>query len=112
MSGFPDCGFPAYFCHYVFHRKLLLSQKAAKIENPAGPIFRAFFSLSFMAKISLESLCKQGRDPNDIFALKEKGKIALKIGPVGFSIFFLLFEYSLKNTFRVAKISWKTRRDP
>ncbi len=57
------------------------------------------------------------RDSNDIFALKDKGKIALKIGPDGFSIFCLVFEYSLKNMFRVAKISWKTtlwktRRDP
>ncbi len=31
-SGFPDYGFPAYFCHFkhVFHRKLLLSQIAAR----------------------------------------------------------------------------------
>ncbi len=48
------------------------------------------------------------RDSNDIFAPKGKGKIALKIGPARFSIFCLQFEYSLKNMFRVANISWKT----
>ncbi len=57
------------------------------------------------------------RDPNDIFALKDKEKISLKFGPAGFSIFCLVFEYSLKNMFSVAKIGWKTtlwktRRDP
>ncbi len=83
------------------------SNSRQKIENPAGPIFRAIFPLSFRAKISLESLCKQlellftdfrkrcsnslQRDPNDIFALKDKEKIALKIGPVGFSILRLVF---------------------
>ena len=63
----------------------------------------------------LESLCKQlellfadfwkrcsnclQRDPNDIhvFALKDKEKIALKIGLPGFSIFRPLFEFSLKK---------------
>ncbi len=100
------------------------SNSRQKIENPAEPIFRAIFSLSSMAKISLESLCKQlellftefwkrssnslQRDPDDIFALKDKEKNALKTGPARFSIFCLLFEYSLKNMFRVAKISWKT----
>ncbi len=109
------------------------SNTRQKIENPAGPIFRAIFPISFRAKISLGSLCNLlellfrksvkrcsnclQRESNDLFALNDKGKIALKIGPAGFSIFCLLFEYSLKNIFRVAKISWKTtlwktRRDP
>ena len=59
--------------------------------------------------------CKGG--PNDIFALKDKEKHALKISMGSLLIFRLLFEFSLKNMFRVAKISWKTivwktRRDP
>ncbi len=87
------------------------SKSSQKIEIPGGPIFRAIFSLSFRAKISLGSLFKQlellfqksvkrssnclQRDPDDIFALKDKEKMALKIGPAGFSIFWLLFEIKI-----------------
>ncbi len=79
------------------------SNSSQKIKNRAGPIFRAEFALSLRTKISVGTLCKQlellfqnsvkrssnclQRDPNGIFALKDKEKIALKIGQALFSIF-------------------------
>ncbi len=71
-SGFPDYGFPAYSCHskHVFIR-----------EN------------SNSSQKQTRKVCKKRssnrlqRDPNDIFALKDTEKTALKNGPAGFSIF-------------------------
>ncbi len=58
------------------------------------PIFRNFWK-------GVPTIFKGGQ--NDIFALKDKQKYALKIGMASVLIFKPLFEFSLKNMFRVTK---------
>ncbi len=61
--GFPECGFPAYFClsKHVFFREY--SNSSQKIENPAGPIF-SMENMFKVTKISWKTIVWKTRgDP-------------------------------------------------
>ena len=119
--GHLDCPVHMSFCILIgwiritrIYGLLSLSQLTPTVRDHVW-FSRVWLSSLFLPLefLPLESLCKQlellftdfrkrcsnslQRDPNDIFALKDKEKIALKIGPAGFSIFCLVFEYSLKT---------------
>ena len=110
-------------CSWTYNPPDICSIAATHYNTTKLAIWEQFFLLPFSAIISPGSMCKQleflftdfwkrnsnclQRDPNDIFPLKDKEKIALKIGRLGFSHFLLLFAFSLKTCLRWQKLAWK-----